>query len=230
MVPPQGPVPNPMAMNPYMDPAYIFYATQAMAAAAYGMGMMQYPPYGMPMMPGAMPPFPGAPRHNLPEDQQSIQSFHFDIDTRSEKKLPFLNPNRAQSIAGDPMGFKPEPIVPNKSTKPSGGLLLIEDPNSVGPVDNTGVGLIESVNIATAKENRMTPLIHQLPHVRASFALNAMIKVRANDPCEGQPALVDIINLGDMMEQFLSNLKNIKVNEGNLRFLLIMIFCEKINL
>lgn len=71
--------------------------------------------------------------------------------------------------------------------------------------------------VAAAKrdENRMTPLTHQLPHVRASFSLNAMVKVRANDPCEGQPALVDIINLGDMMEHFLSNLKNMKINESS---------------
>lgn len=213
MIQPSPAASNPMSMNPYMDPAYFFYAQAAMAAAAYGMGMMQYPPYGMGMMPGGMPgmPFPSTNRHHLPDDQQSIQSFHFDIDTRSEKKMPYSN--RAQSIAGDPVSFKTEPIDP-KNSKPS-GFLLMEDPNTVTAIDNTaGVGLIESVNVAAAKENRMTPLTHQLPHVRASFALNAIIKVRANDPCEGQPALVDIINLGDMMEHFLSNLKNMKSTEG----------------
>lgn len=226
-------------MNPYMDPAYFFYATQAMAAAAYGMGMMPYGPYGMPMMPPT-PAFgpPLSTSRHLPDDQQSIQSYHYDLDNRSEKKHPLMmNANRAHSIMGDGVaggvvGFKSEPVDSSKHHQMSHhhqkGLLLMEDPggdptNASGIIESVGgggggggVGGGASVGPASAaKENRMTPLTHQLPHVRASFALNAMIKVRANDPCEGQPALVDIINLGDMMEHFLSNLKNMKSSECN---------------
>jgi hypothetical protein len=62
----------------------------------------------------------------------------------------------------------------------------------------------------------MTPQIHQMPHVRASFSLNGLVQIRANDPCEGQPALVDIYSLSDLMEQHVINLKKkIETNEAN---------------
>ena len=57
----------------------------------------------------------------------------------------------------------------------------------------------------------MTPQLHQLPHVRATFAVNCLVQIKANDPCEGQPALVEIISLNDMIDNYLANLKNIAV-------------------
>ena len=43
--------------------------------------------------------------------------------------------------------------------------------------------------------------------IPACFSLASIIQTRANDPCEGQPALVDMIQLSDVMEQYLLNLK-----------------------
>ncbi|MFX9054198.1 hypothetical protein ABTN50_19965, partial [Acinetobacter baumannii] len=51
----------------------------------------------------------------------------------------------------------------------------------------------------------------------ASFSLNGLVQIRANDPCEGQPALVDIISLSDLMEQYLNNLKKNYGNEQDLQ-------------
>lgn len=70
-------------------------------------------------------------------------------------------------------------------------------------------------NIKRESENRMTPQLHQLPHVRAGFSLNGIVQIRANDPCEGQPALVDLINLSDFMENYLNTLKNKPVSKNN---------------
>ena len=52
-------------------------------AAAYG-PYGPYGPYGMGMMP---PPMPFPPRSQIPDDQQSIQSFHFDTDARSDRHV-----------------------------------------------------------------------------------------------------------------------------------------------
>jgi len=67
--------------------------------------------------------------------------------------------------------------------------------------------------IKREEQHRMTPQIHQLPHVRASFSLNGLVQIRANDPCEGQPALVDIINLTDLMEHYLADIKQSRMSK-----------------
>lgn len=226
----QPPVPQPpsqyppmMPPPPFIDPS-LYYAQMALHMAQ----MAPVNPF-FPMGPapfGGMPPYPMSQHHHhraLPDDQQSIQSFHFDLDTRSEKKLNLMN-NRPQSVAGGsgPTGLKTEPDKMSRpqqqqQQQPPTGLLIMEEaPSGNHGLLEPNVGLIESVMIKRVDENRMTPQLHQLPHVRASFSLNSLIKIRANDPCEGQPALVDILNLSDMMEHYLTNLKNLKINESDL--------------
>jgi hypothetical protein len=61
----------------------------------------------------------------------------------------------------------------------------------------------------------MTPQLHPLPHVRACFSLNSLVQIKANDPCEGQPALVDIFNLTEVVDQYLINPKIVKFSNDD---------------
>ena len=70
--------------------------------------------------------------------------------------------------------------------------------------------LVEPLQTLKRDENRMTPQLHPLPHVRACFSLNSLVQIKANDPCEGQPALVDIFNLTEVVDQYLINPKIVK--------------------
>ena len=201
---------------PYMDPASAAYMYYQMAAQPFGFHPMHpfHNPYTMPLS-NNMPHFglygsasvAGDQRH-LQDDQQSIQSYHFDLDTRSEKNLN----SRKDSV--NITAFKHEPADGSGRT----GLLIENSNQQVQNVDTHNLeptlNLNEtSSNLKRDELHRMTPQLHNLPHVRASFSLNNIIQVRANDPCEGQPALVDIINLTDLMEHYLTNLKNMKLNE-----------------
>ncbi len=172
------------------------------------------PPYGMTPYgpPGGI--MYGA-RH-LPDDQQSIQSFHFDIDTRSEKRLNFMS-NRPQSVAGG-VAFKTEPAdSKNFLNTTNVGLLTADDTRQASDFQQQN-HLMNNTQLETANEqqmiikreeviHRMTPQLHQLPHVKGNFSLNSIVQIRANDPCEGQPALVDILNIGDIMEHYLTQTK-----------------------
>ena len=66
-------------------------------------------------------------------------------------------------------------------------------------------------DIIEPKRERLTPLFHQRPHTKAIFGLNTMIQIKANDPCEGQPALVEIHNLYDEIEHYLTNDPDYKI-------------------
>ncbi len=66
-------------------------------------------------------------------------------------------------------------------------------------------------DIIEPKRERLTPLFHQRPHVKAIFGLNTIIQIQANDPCEGQPALVEIHNLYDIVEDYLNEDVNYKI-------------------
>ena len=70
--------------------------------------------------------------------------------------------------------------------------------------------LVEPSQTIKRDENRITPQMHPLPHVRACFSLNSLVQIKANDPCEGQPALVDIFSLAEIVDQYLINPKNVK--------------------
>lgn len=195
-------MPPPM---PFMDYQMMLYQ---MAHQPYGYHPFQY---GMPPMPGyGLPPYGTASvsggQRQLQEDQLSLHSYHYDLDTRSEKKLNLNQSVRQQTLNN----FKNEPK--DRSINRSG--LLMEDPNQTNEINSeqTTTSTTESV-IIKRDEHRMTPQLHQLPHVRASFSLNGIVQIRANDPCEGQPALVDMINLSDLMEQYLNNMKNMNVND-----------------
>lgn len=202
------------APPPFMDP-YMFYP---------------YGPYPPPM-PYAMPPYGMAPygppggmmygaRH-LPDDQQSIQSFHFDMDTRSEKRLNFMS-NRPQSVAGG-VAFKTEPgDTKNFLNTTNVGLLTADDTYQASEfqqqnqpshqMNNTQIDTANEQQMIIKREeiiHRMTPQLHQLPHVKGNFSLNSIVQIRANDPCEGQPALVDILNIGDIMEHYLTDRKSV---------------------
>lgn len=217
-------MPPPM---PYMDPAayasYMYYqmanpyAFPAMNPFANPYAMSAQGPYGLSMMSSAS--LAGGQRQ-LQEDQQSMRSYNFDLDTRSEKKL---NMNRAASVVG---GFKSE-VDPKRSlfqqqSQPQQQQqsrqtdLLMEASNQNQEI----MGIVEDKvnvlpeNLIKREEHRMTPQLHQLPHVRATFALNSIVQIRANDPCEGQPALVDIINLTEFTEQYTNNLRSSKINDS----------------
>jgi len=90
---------------PYMDPyqmqMYQMYQMYQMAQMAAPFG------YANPYMSQFSPfPFMGPPQQ-LPDDQQSMRSYHYFDDTRSEKKLNLTTHQRAESLAGD---FKHEPV------------------------------------------------------------------------------------------------------------------------
>ena len=75
--------------------------------------------------------------------------------------------------------------------------------------------LVEPLQTLKRDENRMTPQLHPLPHVRACFSLNSLVQIKANDPCEGQPALVDIFNLTEVVDQYLINPKIVKFSNDD---------------
>ena len=53
--------------------------------------------------------------------------------------------------------------------------------------------------------DRQTPMLHNRPHPKAIFAgFNCLLEIKPNDPCEGQPALVEIHNLNDLLDDYLS--------------------------
>lgn len=207
-------------MNPYMDPA-----------TAYMYSMMN--PY-------AFPPFnpylynPFFMQRPPMDDQQSLHSYQFDFDSRSEKKLNNNSssmPLRAQSV----VGYKLEPMDHQQQQQQQRAVnqqgLLIEDLHHHHQHHHFGAqntmdssALLNDTSVLTKKESeqqqqqqhRLTPQMHQLPHVRASFSINGLVQIRANDPCEGQPALVDIFNLSDIMEQHLTNLRKQSVEERSI--------------
>ena len=174
---------------------------------------MVQPPFGYPAMNPFMSQFGAFPmmnqHQNLPDDQRSMQSFHFFDDTRSEKKLNLAN-NRAQSTAGD---FKSE-LVDHKLKNVGGGGLLMKDSGQNQNLADLNLevttSIVEPAQIIKRDENRITPQLHPLPHVRACFSLNSLVQIKANDPCEGQPALVDIFSLAEIVDQCLINPKNVK--------------------
>ncbi len=164
-------------------------------------------------------------QRQLQDDQQSLQSFHFDTDNRSEKKMNFSQ-NRPQSVLATNNAFKTEPRNYTNAHQAgnSAGGLLIEDVNQLN-YQNPNMNQPSAANpaqndpqniVMKRDENRLTPLMHQLPHVRACFSINSIVQIRANDPCEGQPALVDIVNLSDMMEHYFSNLKIVSNSKNSL--------------
>lgn len=89
---------------PYMDPyqmqMYQMYQMYQMAQ----MGSFGYA--GMNPYMSQYSPFPFMGPQQLPDDQRSMQSYHYFDDTRSEKKLNLTTHQRAESLAGD---FKHEP-------------------------------------------------------------------------------------------------------------------------
>jgi uncharacterized protein (DUF1800 family) len=80
---------------------FLLYQMYQMAQMAAPFG------YANPYMSQFSPfPFMGPPQQ-LPDDQQSMRSYHYFDDTRSEKKLNLTAHQRAESLAGD---FKHEPV------------------------------------------------------------------------------------------------------------------------
>jgi hypothetical protein len=193
---------------PFVEPSYFYYQMQT--------GLPPFPyfnPYNMGNF-GAMPLMTPRP---IQDDQQSIQSLHFDTDNRSEKKI---NQNRPQSVSANT--FKNEPRLYNNSLNNRNGTgLLIEDINKINFEDsnlsmNPSNKLVNDTQsypniISKRDENRLTPLLHPLPHVKACFSINSIVKIRPNDPCEGQPALVDILNISDIIENYFLNIKTLNI-------------------
>ena len=199
-------VPAPAPYMPYMDP---FYYSML---ASFGYPMAPYAnPYG-PMMPPYGPMYPQRP---LNDDQQSVHSYHYEnLDTRSENRFGMPpGQHRAQSVAGgsfDHQGRQNTGLLTqfNQPQAPT----TSADQDTLNTVD-ANMSTLANIKKESESQHRMTPLMHQRPHVRANFSLNGLVQIRANDPCEGQPALVDIINLSDLMEQYLNNLKKSFANE-----------------
>jgi hypothetical protein len=217
----------PPSMAPYIDPSYMYY--QMAATNPYIAGFPMNNPFSTYQMSAALAAYPfmnptAASVPHMTDDQQSLRSFHFDSDNRSERKLSLHN--RPQSVTGANYEAKPQmrQLINNKllDREPSAvnnsgtnGLLMQETSNQTQNLNDTN-SLINSATAQLKKDgqNRLTPQLHQAPHVKAIFSLTGLIKIRANDPCEGQPALVDIINLGDLMEQYLNELKKIHLNDN----------------
>jgi hypothetical protein len=200
----------PHHMPPFMDPAFMYYHNP------YGYPTpFHHQAYGLPTGPFGLPYGAHSISGGQDQDQLSVASFRYnDADTRSEKKLN-LNNNNIRSLANNNNNINNSTIFKNESKDNNHSGLLMPDPNQQTTANSNDVLSQEPTNsiteLAITKRDdlhRMTPQLHQKPHVRASFSLNGLVQIRANDPCEGQPALVDIINLTDFMEQYLNNIKN----------------------
>jgi len=183
----------------------------------FGYHPAMYNPYMGPMMPNfgmyGSASLAGGQRQ-LQDDQQSMHSYHFEnLDQRDRK------PSISQSQAAH---LKTEPVESN-----SRGGLLMEDPNQSQLLNTEIIGLTTAATdqVTASSEttksdemkHRLTPPLYpqNKPHVRGTFSLNNLVQVRPNEPCEGQPALVDILNLTDLMEQYMTKLKNMKTMETN---------------
>ena len=77
--------------------------------------------------------------------------------------------------------------------------------------DNNRTAANHNEEIIEPKRERLTPFFHQRPHVKAIFGLNTLIQIQPNDPCEGQPALVEIHNLYDIVEDYVNEDINYKI-------------------
>lgn len=173
--PPPGSVNGGFMPPPYMDPAAAYMYYQMAAQQPFGFHPMHNPfpnPYGM----GPMPPYGmygsaslSGGQRQLQEDQQSMKSFHFEaLDTRSEKpRNPSFSMNQIKAEAVD--------------NSQHGGLLM-EDPNQSQNINTEILGLTENPSEADSKreeiQHRMTPQLHNIPHVRAAFSLNNIVQVR----------------------------------------------------
>jgi hypothetical protein len=196
---------NPMMMD-FQQMQYQYQMMQmyqmAQMAAPYGYNMnpymSQYPygPFGMPMPPSSGP---------LPDDQQSMQSFAYFDDTRSVQKL---NHRGTESLAG--ADLKSNLLLMKNTTTTNTNNTSHQNPAQNMPDSNSEPNHHQRAPaspqlVIKREENRMTPQLHPLPHVRACFSLNSLVQIRANDPCEGQPALVDIFSLTEIVDQYLIN-------------------------
>ena len=202
-------------MNQFMDPAYMYYMMAA--AAAYSTPFGAYPPpppFGY-ATPGLYPHMAqmNQSRFYPDDDQRSVKSF-LDIDNRSEKQ--HIDQNKARSIAGDQVKIKQSPpglLMPEHTINEE--LELNKEINNL----NLDISKRED-DVSLFREqqhervNRMTPMLHQLPHVRCLFSIDGIVRVRPNDPCDGQPALVDIFSLSDFMENYLSQVKKSVLEEN----------------
>lgn len=223
-MPHMSPYPYPM-----FDPSYFMYAQMmagAMppnAAGAYG-----YPPSFNPMYP--FNPMPYMNQFNIPDDQRSIQSYQYD---HFDNNRTVAYPPASQSILGElpelaSVKEENKSVLAKKPLSNQKGSDLLMENNMIKPdpglIEGKKYNILYSIRDLRIKfkidnikreENRMTPLLHQLPHARASFGLNCLVHIKPNDPCEGQPALVDLINLNDIIEQFL-NSKRLKPKANEL--------------
>ncbi len=210
--------PGSYGMPPFMDPAsaaFMYYQMQ-MQQPPFGYHPAMYNPYAPmgPMVPNfgmyGSASLSGGQRQ-LQEDQQSMHSYHYEnLDQRDRK--PSIPHSQTPYV-------KNEPIEGN-----SRGLLM-EDPNQSQLLNAEIIGLTATDQVITSSEatksdeikHRLTPPLYpqNKPHVRGTFSLNSLVQVRPNEPCEGQPALVDILNLTDLMEQYITRLKNMKTMETN---------------
>ena len=104
-----NPASSQVPFMPYMDPyqmqMYQMYQMMQMAQMAGPFGYAGMNPYMSQFSPY---PFMGPPQQ-LPDDQQSMRSYQYFDDTRSEKKMNLTTHQRAESLAGD---FKHEPVEP----------------------------------------------------------------------------------------------------------------------
>lgn len=200
-------------MNQFMDPAYMYYMMAA-AAAAYSTPFGAYPPPSPFVYPHMAQM--NQSRYYPDDDQRSVKSF-LDIDNRSEKHI---DQNRARSITGDQVKIKQSPpglLMPEHTINEE--LELNREMNNLNLNKNEFIVSRRDEEVLFKEQqhervNRMTPMLHQLPHVRCLFSIDGLVRVRPNDPCDGQPALVDIFSLSDFMENYLSNVKKSAADEN----------------
>ena len=212
--------------QPFMDPSYMAYMMMMAAAQPPPPFAAPFPMavaashYANPYMDqrfgggggSALSLMSMAQRPPLQDDQQSIQSFHFEADPRRPNFMtphqhphPHLQhmqqqssaPNRPQSVSGGSV-FEAQQQQPQQQQQSK------QQPQST-LLDTSHQVSIKREEVSASA--RLTPVLHQIPHVRACFSLSGLVQVRANDPCEGQPALVDILSLADMMEHYMSSLR-----------------------
>jgi hypothetical protein len=146
-------------------------------------------------------PFNYPTQTQRPYDTQSLHSLHYD----NNSYVP------SQSINRPPQA----PSVPNMEQAQQVNMSQIKGAQSVNSFRGEELESVkndlEGNDSDLIKKERLTPLHHKLPHIKATFGLNCVVQVRANDPCQVQPALVDIHNLNDLIEDYLNEDPNYKL-------------------
>lgn len=202
---PQGQQSTQQTLTSQVPPPTPFYPMDpySMAAAAAYMGYAMPPPPAMlqiqpPSTPYNMMPPPPTPGLLNTTQNTDLNTSLMDTNNRHLNEQQQQQRLMAQTPIQDAQ-FKQR----NTSTSSFKHEVDID-------MDN-GSKIAQNEELIEPKKERLTPFLYPKPHIKAKFGLNTILKIKANDPCEGQPALVEIHNLYDLIEDYLNNDPNYRL-------------------